>query len=234
MIMRILKSITFFGILSCAPFSGGQGTFQNLNFEQANPVSDGLNSVTAASALPGWTLYCGSVQQTSVTYNTYSLGQANVSLFGPGWNQVNPGIIDGNYTVALQAGAGPAGQGEDNTSMWQDGTIPANAQTLEFSAWNFEGTVPLTVSFAGNTLPIVILSSGMSSSGQSYNVYGADIAPYANQTGQLEFTATFYNWVELDDIAFSSTAVPEPNPAFLAGIGGLLFALYRRFARPLR
>jgi hypothetical protein len=61
-------------------------------------------------------------------------------------------------------------------------------------------------------------------------VYGANIAPYAGQTGQLEFTATFYNWVELDDISFSTTAIPEPSPLALTGVGGLLFALYRRFA----
>jgi hypothetical protein len=50
----------------------------------------------------------------------------------------------------------------------------------------------------------------------------------------LEFTADFVtsgaSWLGLDDIAFSTQAVPEPNPLALTGIGALLFALFRRFA----
>jgi hypothetical protein len=49
----------------------------------------------------------------------------------------------------------------------------------------------------------------------------------------LEFTADFdgsYNNVVLDDITFSPNAVPEPSPIALMGIGGLFFALCRRFA----
>jgi hypothetical protein len=34
--------------------------------------------------------------------------------------------------------------------------------------------------------------------------------------------------LELDDITFSPGAVPEPSALALTGIGGLLFALYRR------
>ena len=40
-----------------------------------------------------------------------------------------------------------------------------------------------------------------------------------------------YNSLLLDDISFSPTSViPEPEPLALMSIGGLLFALYRRFA----
>jgi hypothetical protein len=48
----------------------------------------------------------------------------------------------------------------------------------------------------------------------SDTVYGANISEWAGQTGQLEFTADFngsYNYVVLDDITFSTQAVPEPN-----------------------
>jgi hypothetical protein len=37
------------------------------------------------------------------------------------------------------------------------------------------------------------------------------------------------NWT-LDDISFSTTSIPEASPLVLTGVGGLLFALYRRFA----
>ncbi len=90
------------------------------------------------------------------------------------------------------------------------------------------------MSFDGNTLSPVVLSSGQTAAGQPYTVYGVNIALYAGQTGQLEFTAGFNNsgpsWTELDDIMFSPTTVPEPSPLALTGIGGLLFALYRRLA----
>jgi hypothetical protein len=210
-----------------------QGTFQNLNFEQANPISAGYPyqpwDVNAASALPSWTVSYGSVEQTVVAFNVISAGAAQVDLFGPDNGVGDPGVIDGNYSVAVQAGFGP-GLLPESTSLSQNGTIPANAETLEFDAQNFEGGTPLSVSFAGDNLTLFVVSSAVAPSGQPYNVYGANIAPYAGQTGQLEFTATFYNWVELDDISFSTTAIPEPSPLALTGVGGLLFALYRRFA----
>jgi hypothetical protein len=134
--------------------------------------------------------------------------------------------------VGLQAGLANNGSGPQlvGASLSQDGTIPANTESLEFDAENFEGTTPLSVSFAGDNLTLFVLSFAVSPSGQPYNVYGANIAPYAGQTGQLEFTATFDNWIELDDISFSTTSIPEASPLALTGIGGLLFALYRRFA----
>ena len=77
------------------------------------------------------------------------------------------------------------------------------------------------------------ISSGESPSGQPYTVYGVNVTPYEGQSGQLEFTAFGGNapsQIELDDISFSTQAVPEPNPLALTGVGALLFALYRRFA----
>jgi hypothetical protein len=210
-----------------------QGTFQNLNFEQANPISAGYPyqpwDVNAASALPSWTVSYGSVEQTVVAFNVISAGAAQVDLFGPDNGVGDPGVIDGNYSVAVQAGFGP-GLLPESTSLSQNGTIPANAETLEFDAQNFEGGTPLSVSFAGDNLTLFVVSSAVAPSGQPYNVYGANIAPYAGQTGQLEFTATFFNAVELDDISFSTQAIPEPSPVVLTGVGGLLVALYRRFA----
>jgi hypothetical protein len=84
------------------------------------------------------------------------------------------------------------------------------------------------VSFAGDNLSLFVLSSGTTPDGAPYGVYGANIASFAGQTGQLEFTASVFNWVELDDISFSTTAVPEPNALALTGLGALLFGLYRR------
>jgi hypothetical protein len=74
----------------------------------------------------------------------------------------------------------------------------------------------------------------VSPDGLPYILYGANISAWAGQTGDLEFTADFNvhdPYLVLDDISFSpTTVIPEPSPVALTGIGGLLFALYRRFA----
>ena len=96
-------SATLLAVLSAQ----AQGTFQNLGFEQADPVvivgsPYYPTAVTFGSALPGWSSSIGGVPVTQAFLNNYSLGAASISIFGPGWNSVNPGIIDGNYTVFLQ------------------------------------------------------------------------------------------------------------------------------------
>jgi hypothetical protein len=213
-----------------------QGTFENLNFEQANltPIPAGQfgGEVPISSALPGWSGSIGGVSATEVLQNNTTLGQASIDILGPSWNS-GPGIIDGNYSVYLQSGGTPGNSTTPaNVSLWENGTIPANANSLEFSAWNQSpATAIFTVSFAGNSLSPVLLSSAQSPSGQPYNVYGVNLSSYAGQTGELEFTSVFNqngsSWTELDDISFSTTAVPEPNSILLTGIGGLVFAWYR-------
>jgi hypothetical protein len=234
--MTWLIAIIFVG---CSIPALGQGTFQNLDFEQAAPVSAGYPyqpwEVTAASALPFWSVSYGNVQQSAVAFNVLSVGSAQVDLYGPNNPVDDPGVIDGDYSVALQWGYGP-GLVEESVSLSQDGTIPANAESLQFKAWTFLGAAPLSVSFAGDNLSLFVLSSGVSLSGQPYNVYGANIASFANMSGQLEFTAPVggvagVGGIELDDISFSpQVVIPEPNPLALAGIGSFLVTLYRRIA----
>jgi hypothetical protein len=213
-----------------------QGSFQNLDFENANPVVPNPlypDEVTPASALPGWSGSINSLAVTQVLLNDYTLGDASIDIFGPGWNFPNPGIIAGNYTVMLQAGANPQGGGAGvNASISQNGTIPAGAISLEFKAWSMIPDASFSVSFAGNSLSPVGLSFGTSPSGQGYEVYGADISSYAGQSGELEFTDVFddqgLNGIELDDISFSTAAVtPEPNTLALAVLGGLALAARR-------
>jgi hypothetical protein len=217
-----------------------QGTFQNLNFEDADPMPI-IGSpyypyaVIPASALPGWTCEIGGIPATQAFYNTYALGSASIDLLGPGWPYTGPGVIDGNYTVYLQAGSSLTGSGAYNTSISQTGTIPANSESLQFEAWSFYPTAYFAVSFAGNSLTPVVLSSGIAPCGQSYDVYGANIAPYVGQTGLLEFTALDYNPpgnIELDDIAFSTTTItPEPSTLALLLMSGVAFGVLRWRAR---
>ena len=231
-------AITILAAASLCYSACAQGPFQNLNFESAtlSPIPPGQygGEVPISEALPGWTGSINGTPVTQVLQNNITLGEASIDILGPSWNSVNPGIIDGNYTVFLQAFA--ASQGE--VSLSQDGTVPVTASSIQFSIWSQSSPANFLVSFAGNSLSPIVLSSGTSPSGQQYNNYGANILPYAGQTGQLEFSA-FANgqlgWIELDDISFSTQGVPEPDAFILTGLGGTLFALYRRFApkRPL-
>jgi len=237
---EILTWAGFTAAVVAALSTQAQGTFQNLDFEQADPVPIVGSSlypyaVTAASALPGWTCSIGGVTTTQVLQNDYSTGAASIDILGPNWNTANPGLIDGNYTVFLQAGPANNGSGAFNASISEDGTVPANAEWLELKAWSYLPNAPFSVSFDGNILSPSAFSTGQSSSGQAYTLYGFDIAPYAGQTGPLQLTSIFStagpSGTEFDDISFSPIGVtPEPDPLVLTAIGGLLFALYRRFA----
>jgi hypothetical protein len=182
--------------------------------------------------LPGWNASIGGVALTEVLQNNYTLGEASIDIFSPNWNSPDPGIIDGNYTVYLQSGGNPYGGGSANASIFQTGTIPVGDHSLEFKAWNTPSIdSAFSLSFAGNSLSPVVLSSGQTASGQTYNVYGADISTYAGQTGELEFTSIVTgapSWTEFDDITFSTTTVtPEPNTLALAVMGGLALAARR-------
>jgi hypothetical protein len=214
-------SVAFFVVLSAQ----AQGTFQNLDFEQADPMSSGdpLNpdAVTAGSALPDWTVTIGAVQQTQVLYNDPSLGAPAVMLVGLGGSLYGFAPIDGNYSVLLQ------GSFDSSVpAISQTGLIPAGTQSLLFEAQ--PGVGALHVLVGTQLVPFAAVGSG-----PNYTLYGANISAWAGDTEQLtfsaqEFTSQLNNW-ELDDISFSPQSVPEPSPLALAGVGALLFALCRRF-----
>jgi hypothetical protein len=220
--------------------SEAQGTFQNLNFESAavvaSPVVEYPNFVPISTALPDWSAYLGTGQQTQVGYNGPANSTASITLIGPTLNSSDVslyggvGVIDGNYSLDLQTGANPNNEGTtENASIEQNGTVPSTANSLQFEAYE---TTPLSVSFNGSALVPVALASGVSPDGVPYTLYGATISAWAGQTGELEFTADFNgsgNFVVLDDISFSTQSVPEPSPLALTGLGALVFALYRRF-----
>jgi len=236
----MIKTIIVASLLILPEAILGQGTpFQNLNFEQASPVStSGPFSpvdVTFASAFPGWTAYCGTVQQTDAIQNASTLNTASVDILGPtppsqiALPNGAPGIIDGNYTAVIQGGVLNGGTGNIvSTSLEQTGTIPSGDNSLLFKAWD-NGETGFSVSFAGKNLSLVDLGPG-----PNYTLYGANISAYTGATGLLAFTASAQfapSFLELDDISFSTSSVPEPNPAIFLALGGLLFAAYRRFTK---
>jgi hypothetical protein len=114
-------------------------------------------------------------------------------------------------------------------SISQTGLIPAGTQSLLFEAESGPGNGILEVQIGTQTIAFAPLATE-----PNYTVYGASISAWAGQREQLTFTAlqdntALNNW-EIDDISFSTQAVPEPSPLALTGVGALLFALYRHFA----
>jgi hypothetical protein len=218
--------------LALAAFAGGvslsalaQGTFQNLDFEDANPIAAGMNGpfseVTAASAFPYWTVTVGGVQQTEVPEDGSSIGTPLVFLIGPPPGG-NP--IDGSYSVDFYSSVLAV-------SIEQTGVIPPGTQSLLFEAkGEAYGQVGLDVSIGNQNIPFAAVGTG-----PNYTLYGANISAWAGQNEELTFSAlgnaTGPSMWLIDDISFSPNAtVPEPSPLALAGIGGVLFALYRRYA----
>jgi len=207
-IEQLIAASSVILVVLCASLSSqAQGTFQNLNFEQANPisVSDPADPylVTVASALPFWSVYYGNFQQTEMIYNGVSTGVTAVTLVGSGDQYVAP--IDGNYSVLIQ-GIVPG----STASISQTGLVPPGTQSLLFEATDPLTAVqgPLEEYLGTQTIPFFAVGTG-----PNYTLYGANISAWAGQTEELTFLApggTYNNW-EIDDITFSPNPVPEPS-----------------------
>jgi hypothetical protein len=221
--VKTIKQIAGFSIVLLAVLSAqAQGTFENLNFEQADPISAGVPGepffVTAASALPYWNVYYDGVQQTQIPFNAISYGTPSVSLLGTA-ETVGISPIDGNYSVLLQPYAGAV-------SISQTGLIPANTPSLLFEGLGEIGVLEVLV--GTQIVPFTAVETE-----PTYTLYGANISAWEGQNEQLTFSAlglTPTSW-EIDDISFSTTPEPEPNILALTAIGGLLFGARKWFAR---
>jgi len=197
------------------PIVQAQNRFQNLGFESANltPIPQGQhgNLVPIGQALPGWSAFVGSLQVTEVLQNNLLAGGANISILGPDWT--GPGIIEGRYSVVLQAGGKFTGL--VNASISQTGWVPTGVESIQLKVSGSD----FSVSFAGQNVPLIPLSSGA-----NYTLYGGDVAPYAGQTGELTLSALTvpnhqFNSVFFDSIALSAEVVPEPSVIGLFAIG---------------
>jgi hypothetical protein len=202
--------------------------FLNLGFESASltPVPAGQfgGPVPISEALPYWIGYLGGDQVTQVLQNNFTLGNASIDILGPDWSF--GGIIEGQYTVVLQPGLDPFGSGQNvSASISQTGVVPGNAESLDFKASASSG---FSISLGGQNLSVVPMGTGA-----NYTLYGVAIPPLdAGEPETLTISATAGpNSADyFDSFVFSATNIsPEQSPLILTGIGGLIFALRRRF-----
>ena len=200
--------------------ASGQGTFQNLDFENGIVPAGSDGFVDFSSAFPGWTGDTGTQQVIYAFYPAPAIGTAVVTLLATGVLGDVP--IAGNYSAILQSGYGPGGPTFNvGVSLAQTGLIPAGTLSLHFLGHDdFRGGAMVLMD--GQSLSLVPVQSL-----NGYEEYAADISQYAGQTVELRFVRPYIsggaNFL-LDNISFSPTAVvPEPSTWTLLALGSALF-----------
>ena len=228
------KNIIFLFVAALMNTGGFAQGFINLNFEAANVSAYGAEPavVPATNAIPGWTAYINGFEQNQIAFNSIALSNAAESLHGTN-SSMTP--LQGKYSVLLQSGNFDSQNG-NYAAIGQTGQIPLSALSLLFWGNDLTGW---KITFAGQVLVFSAVSSTA-----NYTVYGANISAYAGQTGELLFSAIQYPnpfgsfpptsqaYGLIDNIQFSSTAVPEPSALALAVLGATLL-IGRRKKLPL-
>ncbi len=189
--------------------------FVNLNFESATFTAGRLGgTVSATNAIPGWIPYYDGFADTYIVSNGYSLGGPVINIYGTN-NPVSYPPVQGKYFMFLQGGS--VG-GAHSAAIGQTGLIPFSAQSLIFL-----GSIGgMQITFNNQALSFAVIGTT-----GSYTIYGADISSYAGQTGEILFRTPAQTGGILDNIQFSTVAVPEPGVWSLLGLSALLVGGWR-------
>ena len=216
------RTTRFFLLVCCLAFCCderlcGQGTFQNLDFEEAMVVPISGDGIEPGPAFPGWTVYYGETSATYVLFNTLTgNGISTISLVTT--NSPSSAFpLAGLYTAVLQSSTSP---NDYDVSLAQTGMIPVGTSSLQFIG--LDGPHPFAVKVNGQLLDLIILQDF-----GTIKEYGADISSFAGYTVELRFTQphgiTQWGNLALDDISFSPIGIPEPSTCALLILGGALF-----------
>ena len=230
MVIRLQSPAWLVGVLVLllsAAGAAGQGTFQNLNFEQARvtptPVNGYGDEVDPALAFPGWTVSAaGTGTNTSwrlyTLYNSQTLDSPAVDLIGPLFpNGTGLTSLQGSYSVVLQYSA----FFRVFPFLSQTGLVPADARSISFLISSQAGVYPPFVTLNGVWVPLVPIAGGR---------LAGDVTAFAGASAELTFSTGAY-LAYFDDVRFSNLPIPEPSAFGLSALGALLVgwrALRRR------
>ncbi len=220
--MITMKEFTFAvlvsGLLMFSNAAYCQG-FGNLNFEFANvpfvPSGQFGADVPISQVMPAWSAFGnGTNALTTIQHNNLALSGPEVGILGPAWNDPALQILEGSYSaLRLSSRTVPS----TSVAIAETGRVPSNARSLTFFS---SPSSIFQVTFGGQVIPLAQVGSG-----PNYIVQGADISQFADQTGELRFTAGPGGGGILDNIHFSSSPIPEPTTRALYGFGALLLSL---------
>jgi len=230
-----MKSPTVF-LLLAASSALAQGNFQNLDFESAVvpnvPPDQFVYPISLTNILPGWTGYYNTNQGQFGSYNGVPMSRVNIGLVDGHTSYYSNFVIEGYFTAVLQTGNVNPPLTYGSAGIGQTSLIPGDARSLLFDARMLEGfTSNVLATVNGQVLPFTQVSAGA-----NFIRYGIDISAFAGQTAEIRFTAEPgfglpdpYTGVLLDNIQFSSSAIPEPSVLTLSALGTLLLTC--RFLR---
>jgi hypothetical protein len=210
--------------------------FVNLDFEQASINTapsgftpwDAYDPISAASALPCWTVSEDSTICTAIWGEPVALDETSVALVSAGYTP-----IQGSYSVQLSAYANAPSGYFHSSSISQTGFIPIGTQSIQFliSRPSQAGSVQPNPIVTFNGTPVSL--SEISQSGGIITMAG-DVSAFAGTTAVLTFLCEATqggafpadeNIFNLDDIQFSAQSVPEPGILGWLALGGLFFGL---------
>ncbi len=208
-------------LASAAVFSSAQAqSFTNLDFEAANTASavPPFGSLAWSAAAPGWQHGPG-VDTEPVYYGLTHVGITQWYLLaGPGSSIA---ALAGDYSMSFASGYASYLPGAQwvNAYLAQTGVVPLGTRSLTLLA-----TGPLDLQINGSSVVLVPTGAGS---------FAADVSAYAGATIEVRLvnaSAQAQTPVTVDNIAFSTSPVPELPIWHLAGVGllGLGIALSRR------
>jgi hypothetical protein len=226
-----LISIIFTAVLFSLAESCFAQAFTNLNFESANiPNSTPPDSlIPFTDGFPGWNGYFISSAATNLAPQA---AYASISLAGNAIciADINVGFgfvpIQGNYSAFLFGGIANDGT-VYAAQISQSGLVPSGTQSLQLNAQTYG--YPFTVTLGGQTITMSPLQTF-----SNYTLYGGNIpSSLAGQDATLSITepaptTPFPTELELDDIIFSPSSIPEPSELALAAMGALFLGFCRR------
>lgn len=226
--LRVALFLLAITVLSGSVRDAEAASFTNLGFEQATVPFPGPASVATVDALPGWTVTIASEVQNSVGYNRTSFNTTDASIHDAAGQLFMP-IHEGQYAVHLVGGYHEVHIFTTDVWLSQAGTVPSNAQYIEFVA---KPTTAMgdpesifRVQLDTTSIPVqpVQVLAG------NAKRYRGDVSDFAGSPATLRFCVkgdsfVYENRLTLDDIRF------VPTPAACAGGMALIgaVALQRR------